>query len=131
MRAITGLSLAFCITLAVSVTSSAQDAMPGGVSTAESSAGRILVDANGMALYTFDRDEGGASACNGKCAENWPPLAADVNAEAQDDWTIVTREDGSKQWAYKGNPLYTFVNDKASGDVTGDGRGDVWHVATP
>jgi predicted lipoprotein with Yx(FWY)xxD motif len=44
---------------------------------------------------------------------------------------VITRDDGTKQWAYKGKPLYYFSMDKAAGDKAGDGRGMVWHVATP
>jgi predicted lipoprotein with Yx(FWY)xxD motif len=45
---------------------------------------------------------------------------AAAGATASGDWTIVTRNDGSKMWAFKGHPLYTFLDDKAAGDVTGD-----------
>jgi len=36
----------------------------------------VLVNGAGMTLYTFDKDAGGKSACNGPCAGNWPPLMA-------------------------------------------------------
>ncbi|MFO1303441.1 MAG: hypothetical protein U1F54_06895 [Burkholderiales bacterium] len=89
-----------------------------------------LVDAKGMTLYTFDKDAGGKSACNGPCAANWPPLAAGADAKASGDWSIVTRDDGSKQWAYKGKPLYTWVKDTKPGDATGDGfLNGAWHAA--
>ena len=46
------------------------------------------------------------------------------------DWTIVTRDDGQKQWAYKGKPLYGFAKDTKAGDKTGDGfLNGAWHVA--
>ena len=51
------------------------------------------------------------------------------NAAAAGDWTIVVRNDGSKQWAYKGKPLYTWSKDMKPGDKTGDGIKSVWHVA--
>jgi predicted lipoprotein with Yx(FWY)xxD motif len=56
-----------------------------------------------------------------------------VSADAKDagSWTVVTRDDGSKQWAYKGKPLYFWKDDKKPGDVDGDNRGNVWHVAAP
>jgi predicted lipoprotein with Yx(FWY)xxD motif len=44
------------------------------------------------------------------------------------DLKIITRDDGSLQWADGDKPLYTFINDKAAGQVTGDGKGGVWHV---
>jgi predicted lipoprotein with Yx(FWY)xxD motif len=91
----------------------------------------MLVDQNGMTLYTYDEDADGKSACNGQCAQNWPPLMAEAGAKAEGEWSLVTRDDGSMQWAYDGKPLYTFVMDKKAGDVTGDGKMGVWHVAKP
>ena len=95
----------------------------------DSSAGKIYTDAKGMTLYTFDKDAGGKSNCDGDCAAKWPPLMAGADAKAEGEWTIVDRSDGSKMWAYEGKPLYTYVDDKKAGDVTGDGKGGVWHVA--
>jgi predicted lipoprotein with Yx(FWY)xxD motif len=89
----------------------------------------MLVDTKGMTLYTFDRDTAGKSACNGDCAGKWPPLVASAGDEASGDFSIVTRDDGGKQWAYKGKPLYTWSADKAPGDKTGDNFNKVWHVA--
>jgi predicted lipoprotein with Yx(FWY)xxD motif len=107
----------------------AQTAAPAKV--ADTTKGKALVDAKGMTLYTFDRDSAGKSACNGQCAQNWPPLMAPANAAASGDWSVVTRDDGSKQWAYKGKPLYTWARDAKPGDVTGDGVNNIWHVAAP
>lgn len=93
----------------------------------------VLVGPNGMTLYTFDRDAPGSgkSACNGPCAANWPPLMAPTNAAASGDWSIVTRDDGSRQYAYKGKPVYYWVKDGKPGDRTGDGVGKVWQLARP
>lgn len=107
----------------------AQTAAPAKVS--DTTKGKALVDAKGMTLYTFDRDSAGKSACSGQCAQNWPPLMAPANAATSGDWSVVTRDDGSKQWAYKGKPLYTWARDAKPGDVTGDGVNNVWHVAAP
>jgi len=49
--------------------------------------------------------------------------------QASEDWSVIAREDGSKQWAYKGKPLYLWVKDHKPGDATGDGFRGVWHVA--
>ena len=89
----------------------------------------VLTNAAGMTLYTFDNDAGGKSACNGPCAANWPPLMAAADAKASGDWTIITRDDGAKQWAYKGKPLYLWSKDTKAGDKTGDNFNSVWHVA--
>src|SRR6185436_6878828 len=86
--------------LAVAIAAGAQT-MP-----AKKAADGTLTDAKGMTLYTFDRDAGGKSACNGPCATNWPPLAATADAKAHGEWTVIARDDGSKQWAYNGKPLY-------------------------
>ena len=92
-----------------------------------------LTNAGGMTLYTFDKGTAGSgkSVCNGPCATSWPPLAATATDKATGDYTIVTRDDGAKQWAYKGKPLYLWVNDKKAGDKTGDGVGGVWKTAKP
>ena len=93
----------------------------------------VLVGPNGMTLYTFDRDAPGSgkSECNGPCATNWPPLTASAGDKASTDWTIVARDDGSRQWAYKGKPVYFWVKDAKRGDRTGDGVNNVWHLARP
>ncbi|MDX8353852.1 hypothetical protein [Cognatiyoonia sp. IB215182] len=91
----------------------------------------ILVDANQMSLYTFDPDTANASACNASCARNWPPLTAPANAVESDKFSTITRIDGTKQWAYDGQPLYLWVNDRRPGDRTGDGVGGNWHLARP
>jgi predicted lipoprotein with Yx(FWY)xxD motif len=99
---------------------------------ADTAKGKALVDGKGMTLYTFDKDAGGKSMCNGPCAENWPPLMASADAKAMGDWTVVTRDDGKTMWAYKGKPLYAWKKDTAPGDATGDGfLNGAWHIATP
>lgn len=91
----------------------------------------MLVDSKGMTVYTYDKDtaNSGKSACTGSCAENWPPVQAG-DAQPAAPYSTVTREDGTKQLAYKGKPLYTFVKDKKAGDKAGDKLRDVWHVVT-
>ena len=96
--------------------------------------GKAWVDANGMALYTFDKDKKGTdtSQCTGDCIAEWPPLLAAEGAKPSGDWTLVAvvDKDGAKKqmWAYDGKPLYLFVDDKKAGQVTGDGK-DGFHLA--
>ena len=89
-----------------------------------------LVDAKGMTLYTFDKDTAGSgkSVCNGQCATLWPPAMAAAADQASGDFGIVTRDDGSRQWSFKGKPVYTYQADKKAGDRTGDNFRDVWHI---
>lgn len=93
----------------------------------------VFVGPNGMTLYTFDRDAmgSGKSACNGGCATNWPPLMASAGDSASGEWTIVTRDDGSRQWAFRGKPVYYWARDTKPGDRTGDGFNNAWHLARP
>ena len=93
----------------------------------------VLTNASGMTLYTFDNDPTGAgkSTCNGPCATNWPPLVAAAGSKAVGDYAVITRDDGSLQWAYKGKPLYLWVKDTRPGERTGDGFRNVWRVARP
>ena len=89
-----------------------------------------LVAPNGMTLYTFDKDAAGSgkSTCNGPCAALWPPLMAGATDQNSGAYSVVTRDDGSRQWAYKGKPVYFYKPDQKAGDRTGDNFRDVWHI---
>lgn len=93
----------------------------------------MLTGNRGMTLYVFDKDVAGSgkSVCNGPCATNWPPLYAADSDSASGDYSIIVRDDGKKQWALKGKPLYYWAKDQNPGDKTGDGFNNVWHVAKP
>jgi|SRR5262245_56049517 len=93
--------------------------------------GDVLVNTHGMMLYTFDRDGQAKSTCTGQCAANWPPLVAAADAKSAGDYSIVTRDDGRRQWAYKGQPLYLSVKDQNPGDRAGQGFNNLWRVARP
>src|SRR5450631_4521457 len=90
----------------------------GGAPMAAKFDGGMLVNSAGMTLYTFDKDAAGSgkSSCNGPCAANWPPLAAAAADSGSGEWSIVVRDDGSRQWAYQGKPLYLWSKDQKSGD---------------
>jgi predicted lipoprotein with Yx(FWY)xxD motif len=100
----------------------------GPLKVMETASGKVLTDPAGMTLYTFDKDKAGESACYDTCAEHWPPALAPADAQPVGDLTLVERKDGAMQWADDGKPLYTYVDDKKPGDVTGDGKNEVWHV---
>lgn len=85
-----------------------------------------------MTLYVFDKDAAGSGkcVCNGVCAANWPPLMVAAGSAASGDWSVVIRDSGDKQWAYKGRPLYYWSKDAKPGDKTGDGfLNNAWHTA--
>ena len=89
-----------------------------------------LVAPSGMTLYTFDKDavNSGKSTCNGPCAALWPPMMATASDQPVGAYSIVTRDDGSRQWAYKGKPVYTYKADQKAGDRSGDNFKGVWHI---
>ena len=107
------------------------DPLPAPFKTADTKLGKVLADGKGMTLYIFDKDVPGKSNCKSKCATAWPPFMAAASAKAAGKLSIITRGDGSKQWAYDKMPLYGWFKDKKPGDVTGDGVRGVWHVVSP
>lgn len=118
---------AFALALAAGTSFAAEPASP-----APTAKNGMFVTAKGMTLYTFDKDSAGKSVCNGPCAANWPPALAVDDAKPMGPWTIVTRDDGLKQWAYNGKPVYAFAKDTKAGDTTGDGfLNGAWHIAKP
>jgi predicted lipoprotein with Yx(FWY)xxD motif len=130
MRPILLAAMAATITGVAMTAAHAQDNGPAKV--AQTSLGPTLTDASGKTLYAYSRDMTGYSNCNAACAAAWPPMAAGAGAKASADWTIIVRDDGSKQWAYKGHALYTFGKDAAAGDTSGDGaESGKWHAAKP
>jgi len=87
----------------------------------------VLVNQAGMTVYTFDKDmAGSASVCIAACADLWPAVIAPASVSAP--YSVVARDDGAKQLAYKGKPLYTFKKDEKPGDRKGDNFKDIWHI---
>jgi len=125
--------LATAVTLAISGAAWGQD-LPAPLKAAKAGAlGTILVGPNGLTLYTFvtDKDDG-KSVCVGSCARKWPPFTAGANAPAPKvPLSLITRDDGGKQYAWKGKPLYYYSEDKKPGDTTGHEVGRSWFVVLP
>ena len=94
----------------------------------ETKLGKVLADPNGMTVYTYAKDPKGKSVCNGQCAAKWPPVKAADDAKPFGDYSIIVRDDGTRQWADENRPLYTYVKDTKPGDVNGDFVNGVWHV---
>ena len=97
------------------------------------SKGKYLTDFQGMTLYTYDKDTKGVSNCSGQCASLWPFYTSGATAEKMlpVNISVITRTDGSKQFAWKGMPLYYYTQDTKAGQINGDGVGGVWHIVTP
>jgi predicted lipoprotein with Yx(FWY)xxD motif len=107
------------------------------LTTADSSLGEIVVDADGMTVYMFDNDTqgGDASTCEGQCAANWPAVTTDSDDPTVEGVTgevgTITGVDGETQVTLNGWPLYSYAGDSAAGDTNGQGVNGVWWVLTP
>ena len=107
----------------------AEDGLPPEIQVRKVGAGVVFTDQKGMSLYTSARDDVGVSNCKAGCIDVWPAvIAADPNAKVAPQWTLIERSNG-KQWAYKGQALYSYVKDAAPGTSFGDGLGEAWFVA--
>jgi len=90
--------------------------------------GQILANSKGLALYTFALDKPNVSNCSGACAKFWPPLTVPASAKVPATMSGIAgkfgeimRTDGTEQVTYDKAPLYTFLEDKDSGDLYGEG----------
>ena len=120
------------LALVASATLAACASMTGGSLTPFTKANDgVLAGNNNMTLYTYGKDVvgSGKSACNGMCATNWPPLLVEGSPAVSGNYSIITRDDGKKQLAFKGMPLYFYVKDVKPGDQVGDGRSEgAWRI---
>ena len=91
----------------------------------------VYADALGMTLYTYDKEvQNGKLACAGECAGVWQPALAPPTAVQAGPWSLIKREDGTKQWTFRGAPLYRFRQERAIGEAAGDNaEAGAWHAA--
>jgi predicted lipoprotein with Yx(FWY)xxD motif len=109
------------------------------ITTATSSAGTVLTDGSGRAVYLWVKDTRDTSACSGACAGAWPPVLTTGTATASggasaSDLGTITRSDGAKQVTYDGHPLYYYAGDSGSGMASGQGSdsfGAKWWLVSP
>jgi predicted lipoprotein with Yx(FWY)xxD motif len=92
--------------------------------------GRYVFRNDDAAIYSFDKDTPGKSNCDSTCTRIWPPVAAPDTATTVGDWTAILRDNKTRQWAYKGKPVYTYGYDQP-GKAKGDGIDGLWHVVNP
>ncbi len=100
--------------------------------------GTMLFDSRRQAIYIFQKDRKGASACYGECAKAWPPVytkGAPVAASGVRRSLLgtVKRRDGRLQVSYAGRPLYYYAHE-APGEVrchNVDLNGGLWWVVGP
>jgi predicted lipoprotein with Yx(FWY)xxD motif len=87
-----------------------------------------ILAAAGRTLYTFDKDAANKSNCNGGCAVAWPAYLVKEGDRTPGEFRVITRDDGARQWAINGKPVYFYAADVQAGDAKGEGQGGVWHV---
>jgi predicted lipoprotein with Yx(FWY)xxD motif len=110
---------------------------PADLTVADTSLGSVVVTADKMTAYIFTKDtaNSGKSVCAGECLVKWPPIKVTADTPTVEGITgtvgSITLDDGTKQATINGLPLYTWINDKKPGDVTGQGVGEVWYVVGP
>jgi predicted lipoprotein with Yx(FWY)xxD motif len=134
---------AACGSSAPSSSSGASSPSSGGTTSSSSSAlktakiggATVLTNAKGFTVYWFAIDTSTKSNCNGSCIHYWPPVKGPVTAGpgVTGKLTVITRSDGTKQAAYNGHPLYTYIGDTAPGQDKGNGlnlSGGLWHQIT-
>ena len=82
-------------------------------------------------LYVHDADGVAASRCIEGCASAWPPLLVTIgkSGEKVGDWTVIVRDDGRLQWAYRGHPVYTRFHDLEEDTQSLAAEG--FHLLTP
>jgi predicted lipoprotein with Yx(FWY)xxD motif len=118
-----------------STSSTGSAAAPAVMTASNAKLGSLLVDGNGMTLYTLTSG-GKAVACTAQCASAWPPLLLPGGATTATGTSGVaglgtTSVSGGTQVTDNGLPLYRFSGDSASGDTNGNGLnsfGGVWNV---
>ncbi len=123
--------LSILLSLGLTMHSAKAFESPKDVTVSPTKHGEVLADTKGMTLYTFDQDSAGKSVCLDKCAEQWPPLTAGAEATPVGDFSVIERDDGTRQWTYREQPLYGWFRDENPGDTTGHGFRGVWRVAKP
>ena len=108
------------------------------VIAAGSEYGEMLYGADKQAIYIFEKDAKGESACYGECAAAWPPVYTDGEPQAGDGVKAsllgtTKRRDGKTQVTYNGQPLYFYVNEEP-GEVRCHGvflNGGLWWAVGP
>ena len=136
---ITVLALLAFVAVGAGIASGGSSARPASVASGSSALGRIIVDSRGHALYLFEKDKRGASACSGVCLAYWPPLLTSgkptaIRGAKPSLLGSIRRADGSRQVTYAGHPLYFFSGDTKRGQTNGEGLTDfgaAWYALMP
>lgn len=112
-------------------------AIPDWVTFQETDLGPAFANKDQMTVYHLvsNPNKVQRETCDATCVqENWTPMLVDPGVEPMGNWTVLEKEDGTRQWKYLGYPVYTHKHDKIPGDINGDKFGtgagirDGWNV---
>lgn len=96
----------------------------------DSAEGAILTNFEGFSLYRFTESQNQENACsNNECYEKWAPVAAPALAIGLGEFSVIDRNDGSRQWAFRGQALFRYKGDLLPGDVNGNSPGESMQLA--
>lgn len=98
---------------------SAESNVPGQFRVATTMIGRLVTLRDGMSVYTYDRDGRSKSNCKENCLNEWEPVLAASSAQRVGEWTTFERSPGVLQWAFRGKPVYRYLNDVKRGSQDG------------
>jgi predicted lipoprotein with Yx(FWY)xxD motif len=103
-----------------------------GLHVATTSLGKVLVDQQGMTVYLLTADGRNQSTCGTDCLSAWPAVTA---GHSKLDVPVNTTKTpaGTPTATVAGQPVYTFTNDRAPGDVSGEGLkafGGTWYAVS-
>jgi len=83
---------------------------PRGSNSNQSRDHVVFADDKNKVLYTWDKDTvPGKSLCNGECAKTWIPAVVKEGTQPTGYWSIIARDDGTSQWAFRGHAMYTYA----------------------
>jgi predicted lipoprotein with Yx(FWY)xxD motif len=116
-------------------TVTADDGHPADISSGKTDSGLAYTDSRGMSLYAMSMRYAGFLAqggnalkyCSDVCAQSWVAVKAAADAKPMGSWTVVDGVGGS-QWSYKGDPVFTYVGDRAPGSAAGKDRDDLFRL---
>ena len=104
----------------------------GGLHTATTSLGRVVVDAQGRTVYLLTADSHDHATCDAGCQQYWPPVSAAGGGPGLSAHVgSAALPGGGTTATVAGHPVYTYVGDHKPGDVTGEGVatfGGTWYA---
>jgi hypothetical protein len=105
------------------------DPYPGAVALGQGDGGALIYKSfpQLLPLYIFKGEPAGRSLCDRDCTAVWPIVRAESSDKAMGLWSVVKRDDGRFQWAYKNSPVYTYFEDRPN-EPKGVGKSMDWYL---